>query len=125
MSTYLHDVPTAAAVAAGLYPEVRTSSVDGPAVDTWTGDGPCFAVQLAGVVGAGTTLAGRIEQSADGSTGWAAISGATFTAVTTSSRIETIRFTPAQRYVRWSATISGGDPSVAVAAIIGRQKKTF
>jgi hypothetical protein len=124
MSTKLQDFPSATAVVAGFYPGVQSSSVDGPAVDLGTGDGPCFAVQMVGNVAAGTTLAGHVEQSDDQTT-WTAISGATFTTVTTSNHVEAIQFTPTARYVRWSAALIGADPSAAVAALIGRQKKTI
>ena len=125
MSTALHDFPSAVVAGAGLYPAEWTESVTGPAVDLGAGDGPAFAVQVVGAVAAGTTLAGHLEQSATGTSGWAAIPGATFTAVTAGARIEAIRFTPTARYVRWVGAVTGDDASVLVAVVVGRQRKTF
>ena len=123
MSTSIHDFASAAAVGTGLYPVARTSSVNGPTVDLG-GDGPCFAVQQVGVVAAGTALAGRIEESAAGSS-WTAIGGAEFAEVSASSNLQVIRFERSARYVRWACDITGDTPSAVVAALIGQQKKTF
>ncbi|MBA4065457.1 MAG: hypothetical protein C0501_17435 [Isosphaera sp.] len=124
MSTALHDLASAAVAAAGLYPDTRTSSPTGPAVDLIAADGPCFAVQLVGDF-TGDSLAGRVEQSADGSTGWATVPGAEFAAVTAANNVQVIRFARSLRYVRYAATLAGISPSVKVAAVIGEQKKTL
>src|SRR5262245_37781784 len=124
MSTALHDVASAAFVAAGLYPDTKTSSPTGSAVDMVTADGPCFAVQQVGEFSA-TALAGVIEESADGSTGWAAIDGAAFTAVTAQNNVQVITFTRTARYLRYVGTITGGSPSIEMAVLIGEQKKTL
>jgi hypothetical protein len=124
MSTALRDVASAALAAAGLYPDTKTSSPTGPAIDMISADGPCFAVQVVGDYTA-DAVAGRIEQSADGSTGWAAISGADFASVTAANNVQVIRFERTMRYVRYAATITGGSPSVKMAAVIGEQKKTL
>lgn len=123
MSTVLNDVPSAASIASGHHPATRTANVTGPTVDLG-GDGPCFAVQQVGAVsGDGASLAGRIEESATGSS-WAAIGGATFAAVTAENDVQAIRFRPTARYVRWAATVTGDTPSFAVAVLLGQQKKT-
>ena len=124
MSTTLHDLGSAAFVAGGLNPDTRTTSPTGPAVDMIAADGPCFAVQHVGDFSADTTLAGRIEQSPDGSTGWAAIAGATFADVTAANNVQAIRFERTQRYVRYAATLSGTTPSVKLSAVVGEQRKT-
>lgn len=124
MSTSLHDFPAAVVAAAGAYPAEQTDSLEGPTVDLLAGDGPCFAVQIVGAVVSGTTVAGRIEQSATGSS-WSAISGAEFVEVDDSDQLEAIRFTPTARYVRWAADITGVGASALIAVLIGRQKKTF
>jgi hypothetical protein len=125
MSSALNDLASAALVAAGLYPDTRTSSPTGPAVDMVAADGPCFAVQHAGDLVGDTVLAGRIEQSADGSTNWTAISGATFADVNAANNVQVVRFTRTARYVRYAGTLTGSSPSVKVSVLIGEQKKTI
>ena len=124
MSTALHDVASAALVAAGLYPDTKTSSPTGSAIDMVTADGPCFAIQQVGEFSA-TSLAGVIQESADGSTGWAAISGAAFAAVTAENNVQVITFRRSARYLRYVGTITGGSPSIDMAVLIGEQKKTL
>lgn len=124
MSTSIHDFPSAALAKVGLYPSERTESLEGPTLDLIDGDGPCFAVQIVGTLGAGTTVLGLIQQSADGSN-WSAVSGAEFTEVDVSNRVEAIRFMPTARYVRWAADILGDPASALIAVLIGRQRKTM
>jgi hypothetical protein len=124
MSTKLHDFAHQAILGGGLTPRTSTSTVTGSAVDLITGDGRCFAVQQVGAVSGTTpTLAGKIQESADGSTGWADISGATFTTVTATDNVQAITFDRTQRYVRYIGTIAGTTPSFAVAVIVSEQKK--
>jgi hypothetical protein len=123
MSTKLHDVAGQAILAAALEPQELTASTDGSAVDLLQADGRCFAVQAVGAVdGTSPTLAGAIQESADGSA-WTAISGATFTTVTAESNVQTITFDRTKRYVRYVATVGGTEPSFLVAVMIGEQKK--
>jgi len=75
------------------------------------------------VSGTTPSLAGKIQESADGSTNWSDISGATFTAVTGSDNLQSISFDRTQRYVRYVGTISGTSPSFLTAALIGEQRK--
>ena len=124
MSTALHDVASAALVAAALYPDTQTSSPTGSAIDMVTADGPCFAVQQVGEFDA-TTLAGVIQESADGSTGWAAVAGAAFADVTDPDDVQVVTFTRTARYLRYVGTITGGTPSVEMAVLVGEQKKTL
>ena len=125
MSTSLHDFPSAVAVAAGLSPDTLSGNATGPAVDLADADGPCFAAQLIGAL-TDTTVTGRIEQSATGTSGWTAIGGAVFTPETNAEKVQVIQFIPTARYVRWAAAVTDeGNPSVAVAVVIGRQKKTL
>ena len=124
MTTALHDFASAAFIASGLNPDTQTSSPTGSAIDMISADGPCFAVQQVGAFSADTTLAGRIEQSATGTSGWTTIAGATFADVTAANNVQAIRFTRTQRYVRYAATVSGVSPSIKVADLIGEQKKT-
>jgi hypothetical protein len=123
VSTALHDLASSADYATGLYPDAYTSSPTGPTVDLIAADGPCFAVQVVGAFAA-DSLAGRVEQSADGTT-WAAVPGAAFAAVTAGFDTQVIRFARSARYVRYAATLAGTSPSADVAAVIGEQKKTI
>jgi hypothetical protein len=124
MSTALHDIASAALVAAAVYPDTKSSTVTGSAIDMITADGPCFAIQQVGEFSA-TSLAGVIQESADGSTGWAAITGAAFAAVTDADDVQVITFTRTARYLRYVGTITGGSPSIEMAVLIGEQRKTL
>ena len=126
MSTAFHDLASAAFVAAGLYPDTQTSSPTGSAIDMISADGPCFAVQQVGDFSADTTLAGRIEQSADGTSGWTAIAGATFADVTAANNVQVIRFmrTGALRPLRGHAERQYRRRSRS-PSLIGEQKKTL
>jgi hypothetical protein len=125
MSTHINDLANSSVAEAGFYPATVNSDDEGPGVDLGAADGPCFAIQQVGAVG-GTSpvLTGRIEESSDNSS-WTAISGATFTAVSTSDDLQVIRFTRTKRYVRWAGALTGTSPTAIVAAVIGEQKKTL
>jgi hypothetical protein len=125
MSTHIHDLPAAAIVADGLPPSTLTADTDGPTVDLIAGDGTCFAIQQVGAVsGTDPSLAGRIEQSADGAN-WSAVAGAAFAPVTESDSLQVIRFSRTARYVRWAADVTGTSPSFTLGVIIGQQRKTL
>jgi hypothetical protein len=123
MSTALNDVASAALVATGLAPGTQTSSPTGPTVDMISADGPCFAVQQVGAFSA-DALAGYIEESATGSS-WTAVAGAAFAEVAAANNLQVLRFERTARYVRYAATLDGETPSVALAVVIGEQKKTL
>jgi hypothetical protein len=124
MSTQLHDLAHQATLAHGLSPRTLTTTTNGPAVDLVDADGRCVAVQTVGTVsGTSPTLAGKIQESADGASGWADISGATFTTVTASDNLQSISFDRTLRYVRYVATVGGTTPSFVAGAIVGEQKK--
>lgn len=63
------------------------------------------------------TLDLKVQYSADGSTGWTDITGATFTQLTAAGR-EAIRFVSPQRYIRIVATIAGTTPSFTFGVIV-------
>ena len=104
MATALNDVASAALVAAAVSPGTKTSTVTGSAIDMVTADGPCFAVQQVGAFSA-TSLAGVIQESADGSTGWAAVSGAAFASVTGREQRPGRYVRADRRYLRYVSTI--------------------
>jgi hypothetical protein len=123
MSTKLHDLARHAILGVGLTPRTITVNTNGSAGDMLTGDGRCFAIQLVGSLG-GTapTLAGKIQESPDGST-WSDISGATFTTVTTNDNVQAITFDRTLRFVRYVGTVGGTSPQIPVAVVISEQKK--
>ncbi|MFO0799534.1 MAG: hypothetical protein U0804_18855 [Gemmataceae bacterium] len=123
MATSLNDLPSAAVIAAAFPPAVMTETDAGPAVDLTDADGPCFAVQLVGDVSGGDTVTGALSESNDGDT-WTAVTGGTFT-VAGASGVQTLRFVRTKRYLRWTGTIAGSSPEIAVAVVVGQQKKVF
>ncbi len=95
----------------------QASTVTGSAVDLTGYDAPIVVVQSHGT-GTGT-LDGKIQDSADGSTGWADVSGATFTQSTTTADVKSLVLWPAsiKRYIRYVGTIVTGPQNVGVVAI--------
>ena len=123
MSTHINDLRSATVVAA-LDPTDLTASHNGSAVNLAAGDGPCFAIQHVGDAPGDGTLAGRIEQSDDGTT-WTAISGAAFTQVAGGDVVQVIRFHRSAKYIRWVGTLAGSSPEFIVGVLVGELKKTF
>lgn len=115
MSQY--NFPALAAAAGALQisvPAARTSTVTGSAVDVRGYTGPLLVVQDVGAVtGTTPTLDGKIQDSADGSTGWADVTGATFAQVTAANNIQSIAVQADQTkgYIRYVGTIAGTTPS--------------
>ena len=67
-----------------------------------------------------------MQESADGSTGWADITGAAFPDVTTgtAAHLLIVHADAAVRPVR-RRRLTGGSPSAAVCAAVGQQKKVI
>ena len=124
MSTALNDVKNQALLGASVYPASVNDTTGGTGIDMLEADGRCFATQVIGAV-SGTTpsLTGKIQESDDNST-WSDVSGATFTAVTASSNLQTIVFDRTKRYLRHHRTVSGTTPAFLLGVLIGEQKKT-
>lgn len=95
----------------------QASTVTGAAVDLLPYEGALAIVQSHGT-GTGT-LDGKIQDSADGSTDWQDVSGATFPQRTTTAAIDVIAINrPAvRRYIRYVGTIVTGPQNVAVALL--------
>lgn len=95
----------------------QASTVTGSAVDLIDYEGPIAIVQNHGI-GTGT-LDGKIQDSPDGSTGWADVSGAAFTQSTTTADCKVLALNPKQikRYIRYVGTIVTGPQNVAVQLI--------
>jgi len=98
----------------GVVGAAKTTTVTGSAVDC---DGMAgsviFTQQVDTVSGTTPTLDGKVQQSADGSTAWTDVSGATATQVTASTNIQNIVAdrSASQRYLRYVGTIAGTSPS--------------
>lgn len=95
----------------------QASTVTGAAVDLLEYEGPVAIIQNKGT-GTGT-LDGKIQDSADGSTGWADVSGAAFTQSTTTPDVKVLALNPKQvrRYIRYVGTIVTGPQNVAVSLV--------
>ncbi len=110
-----------------LVPDSITATATGSAVDIQGYQGKLKATQHA-KQGTGTnpTLNGKIQDSADGSTGWADIAGETFTEVTDSAdAIEAIGVDTraCKRYIRYVGTLAGTNPVFDVGASFVGQKQ--
>ncbi len=105
----------------------RTSTVTGSAVDLLGYIGKIKILQIVGTVSGTTpTLDGKIQDSADGSTGWADVTGATFTQATASDDVQSIGLDTraVKRYIRYVGTIGGTTPSFAMGVVAEGQKQT-
>lgn len=123
MSTKIQNIANEMILGVGLAPQTITANANGASGDLLDGDGSCFAIQQVGTVsGTSPTLAGKIQESSDGST-WSDISGATFTTVTASGNYQCINFERSKRFVRYVGTVGGTSPSFAAAVVISEQKK--
>lgn len=126
MSTYLRDLASntklykAANQAAG-----STGNTLGTSLDMITADGRCFAIQVVHTVnGSSPILAGKIQESTDGTT-WTDVTGATFTNATTNNDLQIITFDRTKRYLGYYSTITGtGSLTIPFTALIGEQLKT-
>jgi hypothetical protein len=124
MSTKVHDFAAQVQYVASIAPGEYTASETGATVDLIGADGRGFAALHVGGVAGGTTVAARLEHSADGST-WAVVTGASFPDVTAGPATYVLGFDRADRYVRAVADLSGGSPSADLCIAIGQQKKTI
>lgn len=109
-------------------PASNTSTLTGSAVDILNIDGPMLVTQSVGTVSGTTpTWDGKIQDSADGSTDWQDVSGATFTQVTASTNLQAIKLEASQvrRYIRYVGTIGGtSTPTFPVAVSAWGRKAT-
>lgn len=104
----------------------RTSTVTTSAVDVRSYKGGLLVQQLVGVVsGTSPTLDGKLQTSADGSTGWTDITGATFTQVTATDSFQAIGIDVRQSsgYIRFVGTIAGTSPSFTMGVVLLGQKE--
>lgn len=108
---------------ASLVPAVRTADENGSAIDT-KGFGSAVLTVSAGDIdttSGNETYAFNVEESDDGSTGWAAISGASV-AVTADNDVKLIRLEglntgSRKRYLRAVLDVGGTTPSIPCSAV--------
>jgi hypothetical protein len=125
MSAHVNDFASAVAVHAAVPPSVQGAAFAGGAIDLIDSDGECFAVQQVGTFEEGNTWAGRVEQSADGSTGWTAIAGAAFAPVTEGNDTQVIRFTRTPGTCGTRPAVTGSTADLILAVLVGEARKAF
>lgn len=108
---------------ASLVPATRTADANGSAVDT-QGYGSAVLTVSAGDIDTASgdeTYAFNVEESADGSTGWAAISGATVSVTADNDvkliRLEGLNTGSRKRYLRAVLDVGGTTPSIPCSAV--------
>jgi len=108
-------------------PLARTSTVTGSAVDIRDYQGVLKITQVVGAITGTPTLDGKIQDSADGSTGWADVTGATFTQVVAADQIQSIGVDTraVKRHIRYVGTIGGGSPNLSMAVHAVGQKQVI
>jgi hypothetical protein len=94
-----------------------TAAATGAAVDILAYEGPIAIIQSHGV--STGTLDGKIQDSADGSTDWQDVAGATFAQATTTAGVEriSVQKKACRRYIRYLGTVATGPQVVAVTAV--------
>jgi hypothetical protein len=106
-------------------PAAATSTITSSGVDMLAYEGTAVVVIDVGAVSGTTpTLDSKIQDSADNSTGWADVAGAT-AAQRTATGTDTILIATGEvkRYVRYVGTIAGTTPSFLTGVTIGGFKK--
>jgi hypothetical protein len=96
-------------------PADRSATANGSSVDILNYEGQAAAIlQSAAGTGTNPTLDVKLQDSADGSTGWADVTGAAFSQVTNaaaSAQVVKFNASAVQRYIRAVATVGGTTPS--------------
>ena len=116
-----------ASVLSLLDPAERSASANGSAVDILNYEGQAAAIlQSAAGTGTSPTLDVKLQDSADGSTGWADITGAAFTQVgnaAASAQVLKFNASAVRRYIRAVATVGGTTPLFACAvSFVGKKQ---
>jgi len=127
----LTDIKNTLTLIAGAKPATITASRNGSAIDIRGYLGSIMAVLYAakGTGNADNTLDTKIQTSADGSTGWADVTGATFTQVlgtggTDSLQGINVEVRLCERYIRFVDTVAGTSPSYVLSQHVIGQKAT-
>lgn len=127
----LTDIKNILTFAVGQKPATITATRQSSAIDIRGYLGSVVAVLFAnkGTGNADNTLDVKIQTSADGSTGWADVTGATFTQVlgtggTDSFQQINVEARLCERYIRFVDTVAGTTPSYVLSEHIVGQKAT-
>lgn len=102
-----------------------TADANGSAVDVSEYDSPVAVVLNASAGTGNMTLDVKLQESADGSTGWADVAGAAFTQVTTTASSQKLVFNPAEtaKFVRAVIDVGGTTPSFVIGSqLVGEPK---
>lgn len=102
-----------------------TADANGSAVDVSEYDSPVAVVLNASAGTGDMTLDVKLQESADGSTGWADVAGAAFTQVTTTASSQKLVFNPAEtaKFVRAVIDVGGTTPSFVIGSqLVGEPK---
>jgi hypothetical protein len=103
------DIGANAVVGQTIVPAALTITTNGSAIDLvdMVANMASAIVELGAVSGTQGTFDIKMQSSTTTGSGWADISGATFTTLTTSTGVQIISFQVPQRYVRAVATAAG------------------
>lgn len=124
---YPTDIGAQVKVVAGIPPtnDDGTAAINGAAIDRLGFQSAVLQVANGAAAGAPTsyTVDAKLQESADGSTGWTDISGAAITQITADNSDEyvDVNLAGAKRYIRVVATtafVGGTSPTVPVAATV-------
>lgn len=124
---YPTDIGAQVKVIAGIPPtnDDGTAAINGAAIDRLGFQSAVLQVANGVATGAPTsyTIDAKLQESADGSTGWTDISGAAITQITADNSDEyvDVNLAGAKRYIRVVATtafVGGTSPTVPVAATV-------
>jgi hypothetical protein len=109
MANSFGDLQNTALIGASQFPAAVTATGGLTSVDTGGANARAMnaLLNVGTVSGTNPTLDVKMQESADGSTNWTDITGATFTQVTAASNLQLLVFKPIKRYVRAHCTIGG------------------
>lgn len=108
--------------------DVRSTTFTGSAIDIKDYDDDIELIQYSDAASTGDTLDGKIQESADGSTGWTDITGAAFTQVTAAAagfESINIKSSAQKRYIRYVGTLAGATISFPFGCCMVAFKKEY
>lgn len=106
----------------------RTATFTSPVLDLRGYDGDAMLLQQVGTVtGTSPTLAGALQDSDDGSTGWANVADGGFVTVTASNSTQklVLAVNAMRRHVRYVGTMGGTTPSFTFAIVLFARLKNI
>lgn len=106
------------ATSTGVSTDANAAGVSVDLIDSVSNIGTAIQV-VGGLAGTGTpTLTSKVQESTDGTNNWTDITGAGFTAVTTTGNVQAVPFKATKRYVRTTGTVSGTNPVAEATTLI-------